>query len=633
MRRLSFLCLSLLLLAAPAYSEVIPFTLEVGYRWAKVNGNDDVYRTQLNERSGLLLRTFSLSTPGFRIDSSDLGAGPAGSLRIEAAKPGAYRLRFGYRQMDAFSALPGFANPLLSQGIVVGQHALDRTRTLVDADLEILPDRAITPFIGYSWNRNDGPGQTTYFVGQDEFRLLQSLKETDRELRAGTSFRFSSFYGQVTQGWRRFRGNEVLTLAPGAGAGNNNTPILGQPVNADELTRSSRTSVDTPFTNVFVAGAPLSRVKLIGNYVRFAADSDGLGNESLTGSFVSFPLSRDFTGLTESASGRVKNTTWRGSGRAEVVLAPGIDFVGGYQREHRELDGSSLINTLYLQAITFGGLDRKDLETVLNSSNSLNRNEDVWNAGISARSLGPFAVRADFRQTDQDFTIAPDLSEIVVPGSQGGIFKRRVRTFDTGVTFAKAGFTAGASWKNDRADTPVFRTDFLDRDRYRARAGWTSKARRVSLGVSAEQTDQSNRSDIGFNGKLRQYTGDIEIAPITQLRLRGGVSQYRSDTDILFRRPENFTIDSSVHKENGRSREGGIGLSFAKASLDAGFMRFTNSGSIPFDIDRYRVRATINLKAKTGLAAEWSRDQYRETNFAISNFDADRYGLYLRWLP
>jgi hypothetical protein len=644
-RRFRIIGLSLLLVlpALAAHSETIPFTMEVGYRWLDVTGNQGVYRTQINERGGLLLRTFSMTTSDFkgdsalldrlRIDSTDLGAGPASSLRLEAARSGAYRLRVGYRRLDAFSALPAFANPLLNQGIVPGQHTFDRTRTLVNADLEFLPDRAITPFVGYSWNRNNGPGQTTFHVGEDEFSLLQGLNETDREFRTGFTFNTTAFYGQVTQGWRRFRGSEQLTLSPGANIGNNTNPVLGQPVSADQVTQNTQTRVNTPFTNVFIAGQPAKRIRLIGNYSRFTADSNGIGNDSATGSFVSFLLSRDFTGLTETSSGRAKNTTWRGGARAEVALIDGVDFLAGFQREHRELDGSSLINTLYAQSITFGGVDRKDLQTVLTSTNSLNRDQDVLNAGISARALGPFAIRAEVRQSTQDFAVAPDLAEIVVPGSQGGDFTRRVRTFDTTGTFTRSGLTVGASWKKDSANQPVFRTDFLDRDRYRARAAWRTKNNVLGIALSGEQTNQQNhQSEIGFDGKLRQYTGDIEVAPITALRLRGSLSQFRGDTNILFRHPENFSIDDSVHREKGTAREGGFNLAVKRISLDAGITRFINRGDIPFDIDRFHARFTVDLKANTGLAAEWAKDKYDES-LSYGNFDATRYGIYLRWTP
>jgi hypothetical protein len=645
MKRFVANCLSLpiLAIAFAAHAQTVPFDLEVGYRWLDLKGSNEMYRTQINERGGLLIRSFTLSSSDFeghtsiadrvRIDVSDLGSGPAQSFRLEASRAGAYKLRFGYRAADAFSALPAFANPLLSQGITLGQHTFDRTRRMFDLDLELLTDRPIVPFIGYSSNDNRGPGSTTYHIGQDEFRLLQDLNERDREIRAGASFRFASVYGQLTQGWRNFRGNESLTLAPGAGNGNNIDPVLGQPVTATTLTRNDTTHVRTPFTNFYVTGDILKRVRLIGNYVRFAAESNGGEAEAAAGSFASFAISRFYTGLSESASSNAKNKTWRGGGRAEITLAPNIDLLAGFQKEHRELDGVALIDTLFLQSITFAGFDRRDIETILNATSAVDRDETYWNAAISARALGPFAVRAEVRQTTQDINVSPDLSEIVVPGSQGGEFNRRINTVDVGGTYSYAGLLLGASIRRDSADASIFRTDYLDRSRLRLRAGYATPKKHVRAGVTAERTTQSNdRADIGYDARFRQYAGDVEVSPIDALHFRASLSQFRADSNILFRRPENFTIGHSIHTENGKAREGGASYLRGPFSIDASLSRFENSGTLPFTINRHRLRATWDFKGHTGIAAEWDRDKYAES-LSFADFDASRYGLYFRWRP
>ena len=634
------------LLAIPfsAHAQSIPFDLEIGYRWLDLKGNEDMYRTQINERSGVLIRSFTLATSDFngdtslvdrfRVDVSDLGTGPASSIRLEANRTNTYRLRLGYRTTNAFSALPAFANPLLDQGIVPGQHTYERKRTLFDLDLELMPDHAIVPFVGFTWNDNHGPGQTTYHLGQDEFRLIQNLKEHDRELRAGASFQFGAVQGSLTEGWRNFRGNNELALAPGAGSGNNSIPILGQPISADSISRTDTTHVKTPFTNFYITGQALQRLRLIGNYTRFAADSKGAESEADTGSFVSFAISRFFNGLNESASSSAKNTTWRGGGRAEVSLAPNVDFIAGAQREHRELDGAAIIDTVFLQTLTFSGFDRRDIETILQASSSINRNEDVLNAAISARALGPFALRGEYRETKQDVNVSPDLSEIVVPGSQGGDFNRRVHTLDLSGTFTQSGLMLGAAYRKDSADHPIFRTDFLDRNRFRIRGSWTSPKNIVRAGFTAERTNQSNDvPTTGFDARMRQYSSDLEVAPVAWLHLRGSVSQFRADSNISFRHPENFAIDQSIQKENGRAHEGGLSFLRGPFSLDGSLGKFSNGGTTPFDIDRYSLRLTYDFKSKTGVAAEWNRDKYDEATPSFGNFEATRYGLYFRWHP
>ena len=284
------LALALILAAFTAHAQTAAFDLEAGYRWLNLKGDEGMYRTQIDERSGFLIRAFTMnSTSTFadrlRIDMSDLGTGPAGSFRLDAERASLYRFRLGYRSADLFSAVPSFA---------LGQHTYDRTRRTVDADLELFPDRKIVPFVGYSFNRFSGPGTTSYHVGQDEFLLGQSLRDTEHEYRVGAGFHFTNFYGEVTQGWRRFSGDETLTLI-GPSTGNNPTPILGRDITATSISRHDSTSVDTPFTNAYITGQFADRIKVTGNYVRFNADSSGNETEADAGSFARIDIERQLS--------------------------------------------------------------------------------------------------------------------------------------------------------------------------------------------------------------------------------------------------------------------------------------------------------------------------------------------------
>lgn len=621
MTRNRWFLLALCLAATNLFAQTtIPVDVEIGYRWTDVSGSEAMYRTQINEDEGLLLRALTIATQDFRLDVSDAGAGPAGALRLETRRDGWYRFHLRYRKADAFSALPGFA---------LGQHTFDRTRDVVDADLEFQRWSAIKPFIGYSSNRFEGPGTTTWHVGQDEFLLSQDLRDTDRELRVGAGFELGPVQGQFTQGWRSFRGRESLTLAPGANNGNNSNPVLGRPITVSELTRDERTDVDTPFTTLYLVGQATSRIRLIGNFARFAADGDSDGTDDVTGSLASFALSRFFNGISESSSTRAKNTTWRGGVRAELVVNDKLDATAGYRREHRELDGSALIRTLYLQSVTFGGADPRDVEVILNASNAFEREEDVLDASVSLRPLTPISLRVGLSQSNMDVTVTPDLSEIVINGGQGGTFDRRVRTFLADGSYTQSGLTLAASLQHDSANDPILRTDFLDRDRYRLRAAWKAP-RWFRAGITADETRQSNdRPGVAYDSKLRQYTADVLVTPIEPLQLRASASRFRSNSNILIRRPENFTTEESIHVEKGESIEGGLTFAWSRFSFDGDLSRFENEGSLPFELDRSRARVTMQVRQSIGVAAEWARDEYSEAAFAVADYEASRYGVFL----
>lgn len=644
-RRFLLPALLVLLTCSVAAGQTVPLDVTFGYRFVKVDGSSDEYRTQINEREGLILRNVTFSTADFegktslvdhfRFDASDLGAGPAGALRLEAGRSGLYNLRFSYRRAEAFSALNDFANPLFPT-VIPGEHTINRVRNLFDAEIELLPGHAITPILGYTRNTYSGPGRTTYTVGQDEFRLASDLDDIDQEVRAGLAFDVGPVTGRFIQGWRQFRDTERLTLAPGEKNGNNPGPVLGVPVNLSDFNRTNSTKTNTPSTFALVTGRLGTRVKLIGSYQRASAEADTNETEGLTGNLISFEISRFFTGLTETASTESKATFWRGSGRAEIALTDTVDLTAGFARRHRYLDGFALLSTLYLNTVTFAGLDPPNLLVLLQAQNAMDRTDDVFDVSLNARAVGPFAVRAGWSETRSDVTVTPDLSEIVVPGNQGGAFGRRVDTFTAGASYSVKGFTLGGDYQGERANAPIVRTDFIDRDRYRLRLAWSEKDF-LHVSVNGSQTDSSNNQPgIGYDGRQWEYGGDLELTPAKPLRLRFSAGKYQAHSTIPFRAPQDFTTGVSDHRESGLSLEGGIGLVFGGVTLDGSYARFVNKGSYPFTIDRARVSGEVPLNASLGLVVEWLRDKYNDVaqNFgSLGKFDANRYGFYVRWHP
>jgi hypothetical protein len=644
-RTLPFLALAgaLFLCVGPAASQPLPIDVEVAYRWLDIAGNRDMYRSQVNERSGFLVRSLSFAEHGstrtkladrFRLDVSDLGAGPAGAVRLEASRRDLYDLRISYRRTELFSSLPLFANPFFEQGVVPGQQTYDRERHLLNVDVELLPGRAIRPLLGYTWNRSSGPGRTTYTVGGDEFRLDQDLADTEQEIRFGTAFDVGPVSGVVTQGWRKLHETETLSLTPGAGSGNSSGTVLGTPVAAADLRRETTTDATTPVTSAVVTGRIGTRIRLLGSYVRAAVNGDTVADEGIAGMFVSFPLASLFTGTRETTSTRARNAYVSGGGRVEATLVEGVDVRVGYASSERDLDGSALVSTLLLGTVTFGGIAAGDVQRIIDAKTSLERREDVFDARVSARMLGPFALTAGFTQTDEHVSVTPDAAEIVVPGGQGGNFARQIRGLDLGVSLTTAGFTVAGDVRRQRADRPVVRTDFIQRDRYRLRVSWKA-TRWGRIGATAVQVDSNSEwPDIRMGGRFRQIGGELELTPVKPLRVRFSAGRFQTDRSALYRRPQDFGVDVSRQMEDGRFYEGGVTLALAGFTFDGSYASFDNHGTTPFRIDRARARAEAPVRAHLSVVASFEKDRYLESFAgALGNFDANRYALGVRFTP
>lgn len=119
--------------------------------------------------------------------------------------------------------------------------------------------------------------------------------------------------------------------------------------------------------------------------------------------------------------------------------------------------------------------------------------------------------------------------------------------------------------------------------------------------------------------------------PVQKLRFRAGASQYKADSTVSFLQPQNSALGQSIYAEKGNGIEGGIGFFLTKFSIDADVARFDNERIIK--IDRCRARVVYDFLAKVGLAAELSRDEYTEENSTLGDYDATRYGIFLRYRP
>ena len=322
-----------------------------------------------------------------------------------------------------FSALPAFANPLLDSGIVPGQHTYDRERHRFDADFELFPGAAITPIIGYSRNSYSGPGATTYHVGQDEFRLTQDLRDLDQEIRGGASFQAGPISGQIIQGWRKFQLRREADARAGRGQRQQlRARSSACPFSLTGFNRQTTTDVNTPATSAFVTGRFGPRVRVVGSYSRAQADRRTPTSRK-TSRATSSPSrsAASSTALSEPVSSRATATQWTGIGtrrgrdHRRRRLRSQLRAPAPRARRLRARSRASFSTRPPSRGVSTG-----DLARLLESQTTIDRTEAVYEAGLSARGLGPVSLRGSYSQTNQDLTVTEDPSADRRPRRTGG---------------------------------------------------------------------------------------------------------------------------------------------------------------------------------------------------------------------
>ncbi|PWB74637.1 MAG: hypothetical protein C3F15_07560 [Holophagae bacterium] len=639
---LAAVALALAVLVSPfAEAQSTSIDLEAGYQWVSVTGNEDMYRTQIDQETGLVLRGFSLNfvdpTSGtsiadnIRIDAAGFGGNPDGSFRLFMGRGREYRFRLSYSQYVNFSALPAFANPLLDEGVTPGQHVWDRDRHVLEAEFQLYPDSVVTPVVGYRWNQIKGPRQTTYFVGQDEFRLDSELRENEQEIYGGIFFATSRWSGTLLQGWRTFDGRDDLEIAPGAGAGNNLETVLGTDVSLDDLTRSVHTEAETPVTTATVRGRFSEAIRLTASYVRADYDGETGASELLSGSLVSFRLGRFFSGLDQSISSRTESPSWRGEARLEFDLSPEVRLDLGYEARDRELEGWALISSLYLDTLNFSGADPQDISQLVETHNGYEREDEVASARLNLRGIGPFIFWLEGAMRSSDLDLSEDVAEIVIPSGQQGEFNRDVDVYGAGAAILIGGARVSVDLVSESADDIVVRTDFEERTRMRGRLDWAF-TKWLRLLATGERISSSNGDlGVGYDADTDHVAFDLELTPVETMTLRVAYDDYDTDTSVPIRVPQDFSIATSEHHENGQLMEAGFRWQFEPFDIDLGYSDFENTGSFGFDLTRNFARFGIDFTKAVGAALEWEYNKYTEDVLQLANFTANRFGVFLRW--
>lgn len=639
MLRILLVALSIIGLAASAGAGTLSLDLEAGYQWISIDGNEDMYRTQVNQDDGFVLRGLRLSfidpasdgiVDRMVIDAAGFGGEPNGRFRFEAGLGKTYRLRIGYRTMNNFSALPAFANPFVEEGVVPGQHTWDRDREIFDIEFELFPGKSVTPIIGYRSNRIEGPRRTTYHVGHDEFRLDSNLEETEDEFYLGVSFAAGGFVGSLIQGWRDFEGKESVSLVPGGEMGNNQWPVLGLDVEADSIDRTTTTTADTPVTTFHVAG-PLSRVVSVrASYVRAEAEGDTMSNEMVSGELVSFRIGRFFEGLDQSISSTTESPSWRGDVEFGFAISHSLNLDVGYEKRHRSMDGWSLISTMYRDTMTFGGLETEDVLDLVETSNSSLREEEHIDARFNFVTNGIFRAWAGVGQTKVDLDLSQDAAEIVTPGAQDGRFERSVSSVVLGTAVDLGRGTVSVDVETENADEPVMRTDSTDRMRIRARFRFPI-AEILDLAGTIESLTASNiSSGVGYDVDSWRYSIDLGINPTENIAFHVVWDTTDSESSIAVRRPQDFGIEESLHVEDATVLDGILQLTFERFGIDVGYSTFENDGTFEIELERAFARVDFDISDQISAILEYETYEYEEEFFTLADFDSERIGLFFR---
>lgn len=636
-------CISILsiFLGLSLLAQTTDYGVSVGYQEVDIDGNEQVYRSHDDVDSGLLLQDLylNISDPEdkislfdhLRLDANGFGGAPYGRLKLAMKDAERYDLELNYRRYSQYNLLPAYANPFIDQGLTPGQHARDYSREYLELEVTLRPGRAIQPIVGVRLDERDGPAQTTFSVGGDEFRLDTFNDESQQELYGGLAFHTKQWEGELVHGVRDYEGREAYSLMAGGEEGNSTRVIFGHPINLENLEGTERVDVDTPITRFHVSGRPNDKLSVLGSFVHADTETEVNAGESLLGNLLSFRLGGLFGARQQTVQGTTESPSWRGDLRLIYRPAARVNLDVSATRRHQEMEGLALLSTLFLDVTTFGGNPVDDYAQLIDANTYWEREDTTYDARATIHLKSNVGLWTSFGATDRDTVIEASEAQIVVPIGQDGAFQRTEETFALGGFWRQEKVRINVQWQRQDADEMIFRTDFLERDRFSAKVkikahkylNFTGSYRCSDFSNDTEQVDLEGTSEILDLG------GHVQAKNL-QFQLSYGA--YKQDSSVFIRIPQTLDYELSEHLEDGHSYHAQFNWELAKKHrLGFSYNQSENEGALPFELEQSRIMARFQVVDDLQISLEGVRRKYEEIPLPIADYDADTYGLFFHW--
>src|SRR5579864_3173583 len=278
--------------AAPTGEGWLEGSFEIGYRWIpNITGNYEAYRSVVNFGEGprLLDADFTLRDPNKRVfDRADVHAtswgDPYNTLRIDVQKDAWYRLTADYRNIAYFNFLPSYADPTLGLGLLLDQNSFDTAIRTTDVQLDLMPNKWITPYLGFGRNTQFGRGITVFHTDRNEYPVASLYSDQTNNYRGGVRMELGRYHITLEQGGTTFKDDQGASDV-GPNPGNSTGLFLGQTLPLNLLSELYRVRGDSIYTKALLAANPFSWMSITGDFVYSKPSTDVNYTEASSGTF------------------------------------------------------------------------------------------------------------------------------------------------------------------------------------------------------------------------------------------------------------------------------------------------------------------------------------------------------------
>jgi len=602
-------------------------SFELGYRWIpNIGGNFNAYRSVVNLGEGpkLLDADFTLIDPSKRLfDRADVhatswGGDPYNTLRVDVKKDGLYRLTADYRNIAYFNFLPTYADPTLSLGTLLDQNSFDTAIRTTNIQLDILPKKWITPYLGFERNTQFGRGVTVFQTDRNEYPVASLFSDQTNNYRAGVRMELGRYHLTIEQGGTTFKDDQGAsdTLT---NPGNFTGTFLGQTLPLSRMNELYRVRGDSIYTKALVAANPYSWLSVTGDFIYSKPRTDINYTEASAGTFFLNRILQFYSAGQDVLTGDANQPHTSASVTVELRPLPKLRIVQRWMTDRFH----NASNALLAENLVIAGAPFTD-QQLANDRLILNYSEEEIDAFYDLTSH--ITLRGGYRYTWGDADVrAPILTGLSL---EPGNLRRHVGiagfTYRIGQKFRVIADAEGSS-----SDQTYFRTSLQEYQKAHIRASYDLLTTlRVATDFNLLNNNNPDPSvKLDFSSKVESASVNWTPKWIKGAHLLLDYSRSAVRSNILYLVPQTLSPASSVYRENGHALTAVANVKW----VSFGGTLFISSGSRPTRYYQPLARLSVPLNKHVQWNTEWRWYSLNEVFYAFEGFRSNQLITSLRF--
>jgi len=609
----------------PSTEPWITGSVDLGYRFTSIGGDNDVYRSIVNLGQGprLLGLDFTIVDPRHRlfdhldVRANNWGGDPYNTVHLNASKRGIYDFNFDYRDIAYFSLLPSFADPLLGTGIVLDEDSYFARRRMSDFQLDLFPGHRIIPYLAYGRDSGQGTGITTFESDINTYPVADHMFDKTDNYRGGVRLEFNRFHVTLEQGGTTLRDDQQAYDST-VNYGNNYQPYFGQTLDLNNLAQAYGIRGSSIYSKVLFTANPFSWLDVYGQFLYSRPETTVNYTQFDTGSLVLQQAILFYTGeqALGFATGKQPHTT--GSLGFELRPLKRVRILESWMTDHMHTSAAGLVTDMILQPVSAA----QTIPTTLSSLLAVNYNQEQIDVLVDVTHK--LTLRGGYRYVWGN--AVTDAPLIAGPGQESSDLRQQIGI--AGINFrATQKLSFNGEFEGAATDHAYFRTSLYNYQKMRARARY-QVARTLALQASFSLLNNQNpTTGINYSFLSRQNSLSAAWTPSKRVSILGEYTPSTLYSNIGYLEPEFLTPETSLYRDNAHNASALIDLAlpgYAKLAprLAFGGSLFISSGSRPTTFYQPLVRLSVPLHHNVAWKSEYRYYGYGETFYQYEGFRA-----------